>query len=88
MDARVGGSFAVRFVNSDQTECTCMGRYLEVEPCEKLAITWTRKDRQDVEERVEIALEPDKGGTLMSFEHADIDTATAHEYAPGWKRTF
>ena len=88
MDARVGGSFEVRFANSNKTEHTCMGRYLEVEPHEKLAFTWTWKDRPNVEERVEIVFEPDKAGTLMSFEHADIDSATLHDYAPGWKRTF
>jgi uncharacterized protein YndB with AHSA1/START domain len=88
IDLRVGGSFEVRFANSDGTEHTCMGTYLEIEQEWKLAFTWTWKDRPDVMEQVTVTLEPDNAGTLMTFEHADIDSGTSHDYAPGWKRTF
>jgi uncharacterized protein YndB with AHSA1/START domain len=88
MDARVGGSFEVTFANSDGTTYTCTGEYLELEPEEKLVFTWGWKNRPSAVERVTVTFESDGSGTLMTFEHADIDSATTHDYAPGWKRTF
>jgi uncharacterized protein YndB with AHSA1/START domain len=39
-DARVGGSFRVKFRNSDETEFVCYGTYWEVDPNNKLTFSW------------------------------------------------
>ncbi len=87
-EVRVGGSFEVTFVNADGTAYTCFGTYQEVEPTVTLTFTWAWRDRPGPEERIAVRLHPDGSGALMSFEHADIDPQTTHDYEAGWKRTF
>lgn len=87
-DVRVNGRFEVSFANADGDRYTCFGTYLDVEPGKRLAFTWSWTSRPGSTERVKVSLEPEQGGTSMSFEHADIDPQTTHDYAAGWRRTF
>ncbi len=87
-DLRVGGAFEVTFSNSDGTRHTCFGTYRTVDLHKRLVFTWSWKDRQDYEELVTVELEPEAGGTLMRFEHSNIDPMTSHNYEIGWRSTF
>jgi uncharacterized protein YndB with AHSA1/START domain len=87
-DPRVGGAFEVTFVNSDGSGYTCFGRYLEVEQDTKLVFSWSWRDSPGPGELLTLRFEPRDGGTLMRFEHANIDPDTTHNYALGWKSTF
>lgn len=88
LDVRLDGKFEVTFTNSDGTQYTCKGRYLEIKQDQKLVFSWTWKDRPDTVELVTVLLQPEKNGTLMLFEHANIDSGTTHNYEIGWNSTF
>ena len=88
LDVHVDGIFEVTFRNSDETQYTCTGRYKEVEPDQKLVFTWTWKDHPEIVELVTIIFQPEPNGTVMVFEHSNIDAGTTHNYEMGWKSTF
>lgn len=87
-DARRGGRYQVIFENSDGSRYTCLGTYLKVEPQRLLEFTWTWAGREHHTERVRVTFEAQGGGTVLQFEHLDIDPATSHGYAEGWMTTF
>ena len=88
LDVRLGGTFEVTFKNSDDTQFTCTGAYQEIEQYQRLVFTWTWKDRPEVRELVTLVFQAEQTGTLMIFEHANIDAGTTHDYETGWKSTF
>jgi uncharacterized protein YndB with AHSA1/START domain len=88
LDVCVGGIFEVTFSNSDETQYTCTGTYLEITQGQKLVFSWSWKDRPDTVELVTVLFEAQQTGTLMIFEHANIDSATTHNYEIGWNSTF
>jgi len=88
LDVHPGGAFEVTFRNSDGTQFTCTGVYKEIEKHQRLVFTWSWKDRPEVSELVTLVFQADQNGTLMMFEHANIDGGTTHDYETGWKRTF
>ena len=86
-DARVGGRFRVRFRLLDGTEHESSGEYLEVEPPERLAMTWrwTGGAEDPEESRVDIRLRTIAEGTELTFTHSrlhDEETRLSHEQ--GW----
>jgi len=88
MDVRPGGCFEISFKDSDNTEHTCNGIYKEVYTEQKLSFTWTWKNEPGVESFVTVILSPENNTTKMQFEHANVGTASAHNYLNGWKATF
>lgn len=87
LDVRIGGSFEVTFANSDGTQYTCFGNYKEAELYKKLAFTWLWRDRP-TDELITIRFQEEEDGTLMTFEQANIDENTSHNYEIGWRSTF
>ena len=88
LDVKMDGRFEVSFVNSDMHGFTCYGRYLEVDPYQKLMFTWSWKEQPEIEELVTVLLESTRDGTRMTFVHSNIDPRTAHGYEAGWNSTF
>jgi uncharacterized protein YndB with AHSA1/START domain len=88
LDVRVDGVFEITFRNSDETQYICTGKYEEIEQYQKLVFTWMWKDRSDIVEVVTLLFQVEPNGTLMIFEHANIDSSTTHNYEIGWKSTF
>jgi uncharacterized protein YndB with AHSA1/START domain len=88
LDVRVGGSYAVTFANSNGDEYTAQGIYQEVDLHKKLLFTWGWKDQPHIKEMVAVQFQADGDGTLMTFEHLDIDANTSHNYEKGWRTTF
>ena len=88
LNVHPGGSFEVTFRDSDQTEHTCSGVYVDVQPGIRLAFSWRWKSEPGVESDVTVLLAPDGHGTLMHFEHARLGGGSAHDYARGWESTF
>jgi uncharacterized protein YndB with AHSA1/START domain len=87
-DVRVGGRFRVRFRMLDGSEHESRGEYLEIDPPQRLTMSWrwvTRGD-DDGESRVEISLRPiEKGGTELTFTHSRLSSAAAAEsHKQGW----
>jgi uncharacterized protein YndB with AHSA1/START domain len=88
LDVRPGGSFEVTFNNSDGAEHTCSGVYADVEPFTKLTFSWTWKSEPGVESFVTVLLSPEGNHTRMNFEHANLGSASEHDYLYGWNSTF
>lgn len=88
MDVRVDGSFKVKFANADGTTYTAQGVYKEIQLNKKLRFTWGWEEQPHIHEWVQVKFEQENEGTMMYFEHHDIDENSAHNYAEGWKSTF
>ncbi len=90
VDARVGGSFRVRFRTSDGLEHECAGEFLEIEKPERVVMSWRwtqngQLDERDKVSRVEIRLRAIETGTELTLVHSLLsneDSARAHE--GGW----
>lgn len=90
VDARVGGSFRVRFRTDDGLEHEACGEFLEVVPPRRLAMSWRFSDGGEAEElgrtsRIEFELTPIAGGVELTFTHSDLkNTASALSHEQGW----
>ena len=90
VDARVGGSFRVRFRTADGLEHACAGEFLEIDRPERVVMSWRwiengRIDEHDKVSRVEIRLRAVETGTELTLVHSRLsneDSARAHE--SGW----
>ncbi|HEY1871835.1 MAG TPA: SRPBCC domain-containing protein [Chitinophagaceae bacterium] len=54
----------------------------------ELSFTWEWKNEPGVESFVTVKLTPIDHSARMQFEHAQVGTASAHNYLVGWKSTF
>lgn len=88
LDVRIGGAFAVTFANENGDEYTAQGFYQIIELHQKLLFTWGWKDEPHIKEMVTVQFQAEGEGTLMIFEHLDIDPNSSHNYEMGWRRTF
>jgi uncharacterized protein YndB with AHSA1/START domain len=88
LDVRVGGPFEITFANSDLRTFTCSGQYTEVKPYSKLIFTWSWHGEPDVESVVKVELVVQGIGTLMHFEHSNLDSNSTHDHDKGWKSAF
>ena len=88
LDVRPGGNFEVSFMNSDGTEHTCSGVYADVQPETKLSFSWHWKSEPGVKSFVSVLLERSGTGTQMYFEHAQLGSASLHDYATAGGVTF
>lgn len=88
LDVRIGGQFKISFIDSDLTEHTCYGTYLDIEPQQKLSFTWSWKNEPGLESLVNINLKEEDDKTILSFIHADLSPESKHGYLEGWQRTF
>ena len=88
MDVRPGGEHVVSFANSDGTEHQFHGIYKEVEAGSRLVFSWEWKNEPGVVSQVTVLLKAEGDGTRMHFRHANLGTGSAHDYLPGWERTF
>ena len=86
-DVRIGGHFKVRFRMLDGTEHESQGEYLEVNPPERLAMTWRWLGDEDDggESRIEIELRAVAGGTELVFTHAQLSSEESRKgHTEGW----
>ena len=82
----VGGRFRVRFRTTDDSEHESRGEYVEVDPPNRLVMTWEwQGDEDEGVSRVEITLRPVDGGTELTFIHSGLaDEATRDGHLEGW----
>jgi uncharacterized protein YndB with AHSA1/START domain len=78
LDPRPGGQFRVQPNSRD----IVLGEYLEVDPPQRVVFTWGFDTRGA--SRVEVTLEPDGEGTLLTLDHHGLagESRSAHE--AGW----
>lgn len=87
-DVRLGGSYSVTFADSDGTQHTASGEYLEVQPHARLVFSWHWKSETGVTSVVTVLMKPDGKGTTMHFQHAGIGYGSSHDFEKGWQSTF
>ena len=89
-DARVGGSFRVRFRMLDGTEHESTGEYLELVAPKRVVMSWQWTAGGDPDERGEISrvvieLAPSEAGTELTFTHERLQTEAARSsHERGW----
>lgn len=91
MDVRVGGKWTTTMVGPEGSH-TCFGVFRKLDRPRGLAFTWAWRQpdgTQGHETLVEVDLEPEGGGTLMTFRQstfADVEQRDAHN--KGWQSSF
>jgi uncharacterized protein YndB with AHSA1/START domain len=86
VDPRPDGEFTL-----DINGVPVRGRYLEVEPPQRLVISWGHAGSETLPpgaSTVEITLAPEKGGTMVRVEHRDLPDLEARQHALGWPHFF
>jgi uncharacterized protein YndB with AHSA1/START domain len=89
-DARVGGSFRVRFRMLDGTEHESSGQYLELVAPQRVVMSWQwtvggEPDERGEVSRVIIELAPTDAGTELTFTHERLKTqASRSSHERGW----
>ena len=84
LDPRAGGEFAV-----DVNGVAVRGRYLELEPPNRLVISWGFSGSDVLPpgtSTVEIRLRPEGGGTRVEIAHSGLTRTEAKEHVAGWHR--
>jgi uncharacterized protein YndB with AHSA1/START domain len=88
MNVHNGGKYEITFKDSDGTEHTCMGVYIDVKELHSLSFTWEWKNEPGVVSFVSVLLKPGTTNTQMEFRHSKLGTASRHDYLNGWNATF
>ena len=90
VDARVDGTYRVRFRSRDGREHEAFGTILELEPPRRMVMTYEYTVGGEPEEigrtsRVEFELVPFVGGTDLTFTHSRLaNEISARSHAGGW----
>jgi uncharacterized protein YndB with AHSA1/START domain len=84
LDPRPDGTFRVETNGRD----VALGRYLEVEPPRRVVFTWgfegTDRLLAPGSTRVEVVLERDGDGTLLTLSHHDLSDEARQAHEEGW----
>ena len=84
LDPRPGGTFRVEANGRD----VVLGEYVEVEPPHRVVFTWGFEGTDPFvapgSTRVEVTLEPDGEGTLLTLLHHGLADGTRDAHAAGW----
>jgi len=87
IDARVGGSFRVRFRTRDGSEHECVGEYDKIEKPERLAMSWRwlGGSEDPGESRLEFGLRAIPEGTELTLTHSRLfDEESRRSHQKGW----
>lgn len=82
LDPRSGGEFTL-----DINGVPVRGRYVEVDPPQRLVISWGHAGSQRLPpgaSTVEVTLTPDAEGTTVRIEHHGLPEVEARQHAIGW----
>ena len=83
IDPRVGGSFSA-------WDGYISGKTLELKPDSRIVQSWrtTEFSHKDPDSRIEVMLEPVKGGTKLTLTHSGIPDGQADSYESGWEESY
>lgn len=83
-DLRVGGAYRIHMRGADQ-EHTVTGRYTEIDPPRRLAMTWRWQHEKQGDMLIVIELASDGDGTeLVLTQRGLLDQADADNHRRGW----
>lgn len=96
IDLRPGGRWRFVETQDDKKSVGFEGRYLEIQPAERLVFSWSKVVTQadgaldaTPDSRVEVAFAPKGKGTHIRLVHSEIqDQATRQGFSGGWQRAF
>jgi uncharacterized protein YndB with AHSA1/START domain len=84
LDPRPDGTFRVETNGRD----VALGRYVEVEPPRRVVFTWGFEGTDRLlaagSTRVEVVLEPDGDGTVLTLRHHDLPDEARQAHEEGW----
>lgn len=89
VDARVGGSFHVRFRMEDGSEHASRGTFEVYDPPGRLAMSWQWEDEPDDVSHVDVRFREVAEGTEMTFTHARLRSEASRDgHESGWNGAF
>jgi uncharacterized protein YndB with AHSA1/START domain len=84
LDPRPGGALRIEANGRD----VVLGEYVEVDPPRRVVFTWGFDGAAPIvaagSTRVEVTLEPDGDGTLLTLRHHGLEARTRDAHASGW----
>jgi uncharacterized protein YndB with AHSA1/START domain len=85
IDARVGGSYRIRFDTEVGEHHEVGGHYCDVQPNRRLVFTWAWHSTPERESLVTVTLKPDDVGTLLTLHHEQFfDRSARDRHERGW----
>lgn len=85
IDARVGGSYRIRFDTEAGEHHDVGGIYRDVQPNRRLVFTWAWHSTPERESLVTVTLKPDDAGTLLTLHHEQFFDQSARDgHERGW----
>lgn len=84
IDLQVGGQYRIQFSDSDKSEHTCKGEYLNIEFLKNLKMSWEweSEPNQISELNIDFIAMDDK--TKIILTHSNLVFKTIHNYEYGW----
>lgn len=85
VDLREGGAWRVAMQRPEGDTVSVGGRYLAIEPPERLEFTWRWEGSDAEETRVTVTFRPIEGGTEVVIHHAQFaDAEVRDQHREGW----
>jgi uncharacterized protein YndB with AHSA1/START domain len=87
IDAVEGGGWWMTLRTPGGEELTVSGRFLTIEPPERLRFTWApeREGGRGPETEVQLTLRPDQGTTRLTLRHGPLAQEQVESYRKTWK---
>jgi len=86
IDLKVGGSYRIRFSDSDGSQHTCFGRFLSVVPNNLLVYSWEWESEPGHVSEVHVSFQSIGDKTRVVLEHKNLNPDSTHIYDEGWSR--
>lgn len=83
LDLREGGTFRITML-SEGTSIEHSGRYLVIQPPERLVFTWESPYTGPEPSRVSVTLRPHPEGTLLTLAHERLPVEEVASHEGGW----
>ncbi|MFZ1989249.1 MAG: SRPBCC domain-containing protein [Alphaproteobacteria bacterium] len=89
IEARVGGAYHIVLRTPEGQDNHVSGTFRELVPGKKIVFSWAWHSTPERESLVTITLKPERGGTLMTFNHEQLfDEKARDEHLRGWTGSF
>lgn len=84
IDLAVGGKYKISFMDSDGSNHTAFGEFIEIVPFSKLLYTWQWESELGYISNLQIDFIQQQENTLLVLEHFNLNPNSIHGHLEGW----
>lgn len=84
IDLSVGGKYKIAFRDSDGSNHTALGEFIEIIPFSKLLYTWEWESESGHTSKVQVDFIQKQENTLLILTHSLLNPNSTHSYLEGW----